>query len=245
MLGFRRSLAVDPPISSPRGVPGLYAAWMADAGISSGAAWTDQSDNAFQLTQGTAGNRPTYVAADADGRPSVSFDGVDDFLAGPAGFSLPGDQALTVFAVLQPNSVAQGAYASPLGWGSGSGSLTAAAVLLNYVNGGQPSWQAGGGNGVSFPGPLSTGWQVLTFRKEPGPLATTLTARRNGVDMTPPSNTSANTPNVSAGTIYVGRFADYAGYYFAGKLREVLVYRGALTAADVSRVEYYLRRWPL
>lgn len=46
-------------------------------------AWADSSGNAGDLSQGTAGNRPTYVSA----TPAVRFDGTDDYLRRAAGIA--------------------------------------------------------------------------------------------------------------------------------------------------------------
>src|SRR5262245_16583890 len=46
--------------------------------------WADQSGGGFDLTQGTAGNRPTQVAAALGGKTVVRFDGVDDFIQATA-----------------------------------------------------------------------------------------------------------------------------------------------------------------
>ena len=47
-------------------------------------AWLDQSGNGLNATAPTAGARPALVAG---ARPSLRFDGADDHLVLPAGFS--------------------------------------------------------------------------------------------------------------------------------------------------------------
>jgi hypothetical protein len=243
MLGIRKRAAAV--AFAPDDLSNLYAQWTADAGLSSGALWTDQYQG-FALTQATGANQPTYTASDTDGMPSLSFDGVNDVMVGPAGFSLPGDPALTIFLVCKPTSIAAGAYSAPFGWGNGSGSLSCFAVLFNYVNGGQPSVQTGGGNGVSFNANLTTGWQQYMFKKTAGGLATTSSARRNGVDQSTLTNTSASTPNVGTGTINLGRFADASSYFYSGKIRELIIYNRALTSTEIGQVEAYLAsKWAL
>jgi len=62
--------------------------------------WVDKSRNGNDLTQGTAGFRPTYVLNAFDGLPAVRFDGVNDYLA-KLGISpaLASSDTLSVFVV--------------------------------------------------------------------------------------------------------------------------------------------------
>ncbi len=64
----------------------LEAWWKADAivGLSNGdtvATWEDSGANNHDLTQATAGNRPTYRTNGRNGRPVVRFDGTNDSMA--------------------------------------------------------------------------------------------------------------------------------------------------------------------
>ena len=56
----------------------------ADRGVtlngSTVSAWADQSGNAKDYTQATPGSQPTYNATGLNGRPTLTFDGVDDTL---------------------------------------------------------------------------------------------------------------------------------------------------------------------
>ncbi len=65
----------------------------------------DSSGKGRHFVQATAGNRPAYAAANANfgNRPSMTFDGVDDFLA--LTFAWPGSVA-TVYIVFRTTSVA-------------------------------------------------------------------------------------------------------------------------------------------
>lgn len=76
--------------------------------IVSGAVATlgDSSGYGRHFPQGTAANRPTYNASDANfgGRPSMTFDGVDDFLASSSYGS--GWTGRTVYVVFRVSSAA-------------------------------------------------------------------------------------------------------------------------------------------
>lgn len=68
------------------------------------ATYADSSGNGRNFTQGTALNRPTYTASDATfgGRPSMTFDGVNDYLVRTA-LVWPGTQ-MTAFCVVRPSA---------------------------------------------------------------------------------------------------------------------------------------------
>src|SRR2546430_5219180 len=80
---------------SPSSIPNL-ALWLkADQlALNDGdpvGAWNDQSGNARNFTQGTAGFKPLYKTGIQNGLPVVRFDGVDDFLQNtnpPTNFSV-------------------------------------------------------------------------------------------------------------------------------------------------------------
>lgn len=66
----------------------LLAWFRADLGItlngSNVSAWADQSGNGHHLIQNTATNQPAFEAAGLGGKPSVLFDGVDNYLVSAA-----------------------------------------------------------------------------------------------------------------------------------------------------------------
>src|SRR5438034_112705 len=57
-----------------------------DAGVTQSAnndivqQWNDQSGNGINAFQGTAGTKPAYKTNSINGKPVLSFDGVDDFM---------------------------------------------------------------------------------------------------------------------------------------------------------------------
>ena len=83
---------------------GLVLWLRADRGVTEEAgqvaAWTDQSGNDSHATQTATNVRPKLLSAGIGGRPSILFDGIDDFLKLPpafADFSL----GISVFATIQ------------------------------------------------------------------------------------------------------------------------------------------------
>lgn len=68
---------------TPLGLANLGLWLRADKGVTQSgtvSAWTDQSGNANNASQGTSGNRPVYAADGGDGRPSITYDGTADLL---------------------------------------------------------------------------------------------------------------------------------------------------------------------
>jgi len=61
-------------------------------------AWADQSGNGRNVAQGTPARQPKFILSDTTGRPSISGDGVDDFM-NTASFATA--QPSTVFLVMK------------------------------------------------------------------------------------------------------------------------------------------------
>ncbi len=99
----------QPVIPEPLDVSGLLAWFRSDMGCSA-AAWVD-SAGANDLAQGTAGNQSAYSASDANfaGHPSLTFDGVDNFMQASAGTICSGvsgtDTPITVLMAVKNTGV--------------------------------------------------------------------------------------------------------------------------------------------
>lgn len=65
------------------------------------AQWNDLSDSNFAFAQGTPANQPTITAASINGRPTVSCDGVSDYLTGPCTFN---SNLVTIYQVFKARS---------------------------------------------------------------------------------------------------------------------------------------------
>lgn len=79
------SARIASPLTIVTSVP-ILGWWRSDLGITQSGTvsqWVDQK-NGITLAQGTAGQRPTFSASDANfnGRPSITFDGSDDEIFG-------------------------------------------------------------------------------------------------------------------------------------------------------------------
>lgn len=93
--------------------------------------WSDQSGNGNDVSQGTGGFQPTWVDAQINGLPIVRFDGVDDFLDGPASNALIGNAQEDLTTIIVYNTVSTDRqYISSLKRTTGAASLLS--LEINY-----------------------------------------------------------------------------------------------------------------
>ena len=98
--------AAKPGIAAWKAPPGALQFWLrADANVKPNgttlSAWGDLSTSGNSAVQDKPGAQPTLVANAAGGRPALRFDGADDFLLLPDGFS-DFRAGLTAFVVVRP-----------------------------------------------------------------------------------------------------------------------------------------------
>ena len=84
-------------------IPTGSVLWLkADAGVTlsgnSVTNWADQSGNAYNVTQATAANQPTFEASVFNGQPAISFDG-GDWLNNTISNPVTAGAARTIFVV--------------------------------------------------------------------------------------------------------------------------------------------------
>lgn len=91
---------------------GDLSAWTTLDPVGAGAAtdWDDKSGNEYDLTQGTAANRPLWTTAQINSRPAVDFDGTNDQVIhdalASANFDAGTDQAWSFYAVIDNDTPA-------------------------------------------------------------------------------------------------------------------------------------------
>lgn len=228
----RAAAAYAPPYRS------RLALWLdltsPDTSIVSGAVAVlgDRSGNARHFTQGTGTKRPAYTASDADfgGRPSMSFDGVDDFLNRSG---LPAWPQLTV-AFVARGGVATRRY---MNYGGGSGgevliqndSSTAARAVYFNSNTTSKFW------------PITAGaTRRITASFDSGVGAAAVPdVYLNGVDTAASYalTLASNGPMAGSRTMSVGSNAAGTSAFFDGKIgNHFLVYNAALTGAEMAVV---------
>jgi hypothetical protein len=207
---------------SPDDITGLVGWYKSDVGFVAGTSWADQSGTGNNLTVTGA-----IAGANLNGRPTVSFDGVND-IADCNPFDLGAAGAVSICAVCKQGGpiVAEQVVASYgdgafdiHGFGANSGSI---ARVANAIGGADGSVN------------IQSAWRRCVTIQTDDP-STDVLYVDNVSDAT-----QAGVGNVADGLILaVGHIAG-STKYFNGLIAEVLVYNVALTAGNRSSIHSYL-----
>jgi hypothetical protein len=210
--------------------------WLrADRGVTSSegrvASWADQSTNHADTGQLTADYRPILVSP-PDGVPGVVFDGVDDFLAAPAGFQ-DFSTGVTMVAVA---SIRPATLAVPIFEASNGSEVDD--VHLGKFDGGLLFEVA---TEFANPGPIDgDAVQLLVATLTP---TLDVVERRNGMPLGTSKFGSLPSP-VRRNEVFVGRSLYREVTTFPGVIHELLVYARALSDAELLTLEQGLaQRW--
>ena len=232
---------------------GLQLWLKADAGITKGAsgttisAWTDQSPNKQQATQGFSPDyEPTFEASAVNGLPAVHFDGVNDFMSIPNSPGLqPQSGDWTVFFVAKRAGTSLGDFPQIIGsrpWNAGSDKGWAVSFNAGGLVG---SHYADGSKGHDVPAVLSTSalsldifqaWQVEENRTA----GYTAFYANGGVDKIFRTAMPAVALD-QANDVYIGSEVEGADNRRGNiQIAEILVYNRVLSQADRDAVGAYL-----
>lgn len=190
--------------------------------------WADSSLNARNFTQANAANQPTVVTNGIGGKPTVRFDGSNDYLDSATGSY---SQPITVFSVARKTAAGSG-YERIL-----HGNTTVDGIFFMGAN---------AGNYASFIG--NGGWNDTTANSPARAVSTNtgsvLGATISGGTITPYFNGTAQTAKSgnTMSTLAGFRMGSSSGLsqFWNGDVSEVIVYPGVLSTADRQRVEGYL-----
>lgn len=206
-------------------------------GVSDGSTFsTWQARFGENLTQATAGFRPTYQATGFNGLPCVRFDGTDDKMATggswAASNSMTGNAIFTIFYVYQKRTVTKGSLYS---WGAFA---TAARHGLYDDNVAQQYAHDSAAYNINARANLTP--YVASFRKRAGAINTTSQSRLNEAD----DSTSGHATNVlslGSSAFEVGCWASVFGHV---DLAEMIVFNFALESYKIQAIEQSLRaKW--
>jgi hypothetical protein len=192
--------------------------------------FTDKSSNGFTFTANSA---PKYYKYGANGRPYVWFDGTDDYFTKSHEDELNED-SLTIFTVAHTEVDSAGTQAIFSSRNSNNGGYMVTHEMTGSSNRAQ-SWSYNtGGDNYDYG---DNGSVTLT---EPIITSTTITSSAinlfvNGKDAG--ATTVTYTPATS-GLAYLGSNVD--GHDFSGRIYEVIVYSGVLSADNRRLIEGYL-----
>ena len=196
--------------------------------------WYDQSGNARNLGQATAANQPRVVNAGVvetdGGRPTMRFDGIDDFLLGASNIGLTGNPLFTLSLVSTATLPSAQVFVSFGAAGAGQG--------FHYMgaNSGNGAW-FGYANSVQLGtvALLSPASPFVMSLVRSGATAADWSVRQNGAALT--VTTGNNNPVALVdGPINIGRWVGNTSFA-AMRCAEVIVHASALSAADRQLLE--------
>lgn len=226
---------------------GLWAKLYTDAtGVtlngSKVSAWSDRSGTGRTITQGTAGNQPSWVADDGDGRPAIDFGNAGTYKALAITTDLLRNRSgAAVFMVNKPTSasVANVMFKASINGGVfARAALATSAVTVGKYLEATCTDDTGAGYAAQEGGTVTAAWQVWGANWNFA--GNTVDLRKNGLSIySGVHGSGANaTPDTASDTLIIGSNAsDDTG---GGKFREIVVATRLLTAAEVSALERYL-----
>lgn len=249
-LGIYNSSSSAPVNWTPAKLPNL-ALWL-DAADSSTitlngstvSQWRDKSGNGRHASQNTAANQPTYTANGLNGKPVVTFDGSNDFMAFQTAFGTVTEFNAVIVWRTDASGVGNFDYLYQIGDGSNALSLNAASPT------------AGSFNGNYYGLTSATTPSALDFNTAAVFNAAAITSHRigtgtthnlwvNGSARTVPSWPSSL--NVDSSNSGLGRFINNNAHFLQGYIAEIVfVTNSALSTADRQLLEGYLAwKWAL
>ncbi|MFM6669887.1 MAG: hypothetical protein ACKPJO_07110 [Dolichospermum sp.] len=196
--------------------------------------WNDKSGNGRNATQATASNQPTYTTNGLNGKPVLTFDGINDFLVSSTGTYGPN---ISMFAVARQDGgssyqriVNIGSSVDYFGFfGSFNGSFA-----TFFGNG--ASWNDTNANSPSI---------AVTSTRVLGVVNPT-----SGTDATPyvdgiAQNTKVGTMGISNG-VDIGAIQSPNTHFWFGIVAEIIVINSAVTTTVRQLIEGYLAwKWEL
>lgn len=199
--------------------------------------WRDKSGNGRNFAQSIGNNQPAVRANGQNNRNTLDFDGSNDSLTGPAGFSLTNTH--TVIAVVRPDTrkiagLLSGSVTSTnLIYGDGSASFSGTKFAAFGVS-----------RAVYGGGTITTGsFQVFAAVCSGGTLPSNLSMFTNGTGGPVTVETAGTAPGAAmTASLLVG--TTLGNQFWDGDIGEMLIWTRALSASERSIVERALgKKW--
>ena len=218
------------------------------------ACWRDKSSHSNHALQNNGISQPVWQALDTtttiNGYPVVTFDGLDDLLAGgPVGIS--GSEPGTVFIVLRQNGSSSDTSQKIFGLGTDDNNINKKIRLLSVSNQSDGTGFLFGDGQRIFQSYLNGNAPALTTwiwedRARYGQHQLYI----NGVLATEATSLNSNTrPNVKDEHYFIGSAYEGKGVFddfFSGQVGEIIAYNRALSRDEIDTVESYLTdKWGL
>ncbi len=241
-MAIRRGRGPLPPIVS--GLQFFGDLSSPSTSIVSGAVATlgDASGNGRHFPQGTVASRPTYNASDANfgGRPSMTFDGTNDYLVRTA-LVWPGTQ-MTAFCVVRPSSAPAGARI----FSARAGVISSVPIIFQTTFGNFTTLYANPAGTYTWRDTTAVIAAGTTVR-----LAVALDISNGATAVQQQYVNGAATGSVTLSDASSGAAFGSADYGigasdigtapFAGSMTDCLVYSSSLSAAQVAQIDAWLR----
>lgn len=201
--------------------------------------WRDKSGNGRHVSQATSANRPAYQATGLNSKPTISFDGANDFLKN-ASYQPSTSGGLTCFLVFR-RSVASGALvnvktATNFEIGGSFGSGYTDITITGH----------GGGTGVGFnSGDSSNANAILAVQYDGAGSATSdYIARLNGIAQ--PIASSGALGYVTENGFSLGARPNQSLNFLNGQISELIFVDSQISANVIQSIEGYLaHKWGL
>lgn len=230
--------------AGPDTVAGLTGWWDAGNGVYSDAGttpavdgatvqqWNDRSVGGNNLTQATAGNRPTFKTGIVNGNSVVRFGGAtdDDFMTGPVLSTLFGASAKTAFAVVKHANNASGAVIADSTNDFFFIQMTGTGTEFTNSN------YDGSVDAATITGLSSGTWYIATYMHN----GTSVFAGANDTRAASMVSAASGATTNLGGTFAVGRRTAGTPDYPDADIAEVVTYNAVLSEADRQIVERYL-----
>ena len=199
--------------------------------------------NRIDVTQSTLASKPFYVRNGINNIPALRFDNGQLLIASNVKISeiVSSDQA-TVFMV--QNNFSGDSTTTTFGWTTGSNRFQSHAqegnrVLIDYGNMINP-------NGGRTTTPILTDFlnqnKIITFVKN----ASNVKIKINSALLINSSSSSATMDMSLSADFSIGKFLPDNNYFFLGYIGEFIVFKKALTDAEINDVEKYLsKKWAI
>lgn len=199
--------------------------------------WRDKSGNGRNFLQGVGNNQPVVRTNGQNNRNTLEFDGDNDSLTGPAGFSLTDTHS--IIAVVRPDirkiaGLLSGSVTnSNLIYGDGSSSFS-----------GTKFGAFGVARAVYGGGTITTGsFQVFAAVLSGGTLPTNLSMFTNGTGGVATVETAGTAPGAAiTASLLIG--TTLSNQFWNGDIAEMLIWTRALSTAERSLIERALgKKW--
>jgi hypothetical protein len=200
--------------------------------------WSDQSGNGYNLTQGTAANKPTLKTNIKNGRSIVRFDGTNDYMDGTTITNIMSTTTLSAYIVVNvkayTTNTANGYDNDTIFTETTGGNLS----LYTRSTGVTGIEVYDGAQKQATKTTVADTWYVIHIRRDSG---TTYISVNNGSESSVAAGAASFIPgNIRFGTNYAAAVADFIQM----DLAEVVMYNTAVGSSDRTSLQTYLNgRW--